>query len=168
MEALRRESAGVHQRHLNRTRKRPDQRVRPGDSQSFGLAGGDVPQAHRTRHGAGTPAAPHCRRGGRADQGGAVRHPRHRQRRGGHPHGAGRCAVFVLRYMESARGQAGKAHHQPGKLPRKLYQRGRRGLHPLPEKHHGSVDHPVCAKTAGHLLCRDGGTGQDQHLHPHF
>ena len=27
-----------------------------------------------------------------------MRHPRHRQRRGGHPHGAGRCAVFVLRY----------------------------------------------------------------------
>lgn len=77
-------------------------------------------------------------------------------------------AVPFLRYMEPAGGQAGKAHHQPGEPPRQLYQRGRRGLHPLPEKHHGSVDHPVCAKTAGHLLCRDGGTGQDQHLHPHF
>ena len=75
---------------------------------------------------------------------------------------------FCPPVQESAGGQAGKAHHQPGKLPRKLYQRGRRGLHPLPEKHHGSVDHPVCAKTAGYLLCRDGGTGQDQHLHPHF
>ena len=116
----------------------------------------------------GPAAAPHCRRGGRADQGGAVRHPRHRQRGGGHPHGAGRCTVPLFRHMEFAGGQAGKAHHQPGKLPRKLYQRGRRGLHPLPEKYHGSVDHPVCAKTAGHLLCRDGGAGQDQHLHPHF
>ena len=86
----------------------------------------------------------------------------------GIPMEQGGCAVFVLRYMEPAGGQAGKTHHQPGKLPRKLYQRGRRGLHPLPEKHHGSVDHPVCAKTAGHLLCRDGGAGQDQHLHPHF
>ena len=105
----------------------------------------------------GTVAGPveggHCRRGERANQGSAVHHPRHRQRGGGHPHGAGRCAVFVLRYMEFAGGQAGKAHHQPGELPRQLYQRGRRGVHPLPEKHHGSVDHPVRAKAAGHLLC---------------
>lgn len=36
------------------------------------------------------------------------------------------------------------------------------------KKHHGSVDHPVRAKTTGHLLCPDGGAGQDQHLHPHF
>ena len=35
-------------------------------------------------------------------KGSAVRHPRHRQRGGGHPHGAGRCAVFVLRHMEFA------------------------------------------------------------------
>ena len=34
------------------------------------------------------------------------------------------------------------------------YQRGRRGVHPLPEKHHGSVDHPVRAKAVGHLLCQ--------------
>ena len=86
----------------------------------------------------------------------------------GIPIGAGRCAVFVLRYMEFAGGQAGKAHHQPGELPRQLYQRGWCGVHPLPEKHHGAVDHPVRAKAAGYLLCRDGGTGQDQHLHPHF
>ena len=43
VEALRRKGTGVHQRHLHRTRERSDQRVRPGDSQSFGLAGGDVP-----------------------------------------------------------------------------------------------------------------------------
>ena len=168
VETVRRESPRVHQCHLHRPCECPDQRVRPGDSQSFGLAGGDVPQADGSRYGAGPVEGGHCRRGGRADQGGAVRHPRHRQRRGGHPHGAGGCAVPLFRHMEFAGGQAGKTHHQPGEPPCKLYQRGRRGVHPLPKKHHGSVDHPVCAKTAGHLLCRDGGTGQDQHLYPHF
>lgn len=86
----------------------------------------------------------------------------------GIPMEQGGCAVPLLRHMEFAGGQAGNAHHQPGELPRQLYQRGWRGVHPLPEKHHGSVDHPVRAKTTGHLLCPDGGAGQNQHLHPHF
>lgn len=81
---------------------------------ALGLPGNDVSQADRTRHGAGCAESGHCHRSRRTDQGGAVRYPRHRQRRGGHSHGAGRHAVFVLRHMESAGGQAGKAHHQPG------------------------------------------------------
>ena len=168
VEALRREGAGVHQRHLHRPCECPDQGVRFGDPAGTWPTGNNVPKADCTRHGAGAPAAPHCRRGRRANQGSAVRHPRHRQCRGGHPHGTGRCTVPLLRHMEFAGGQAGNAHHQPGEPPRQLYQRGRRGLHPLPEKHHGSVDHPVCAKAVGYLLCRNGGAGQDQHLHPHF
>ena len=114
VEALRRKGTGVHQRHLHRTRERSDQRIRPGDSQGSGPTGNDVSQADRTRHGAGCAESGHCHRSRRTDQGGAVRYPRHRQRRGGHSHGAGRCTVPLLRHMESAGGQAGKAHHQPG------------------------------------------------------
>ena len=114
VEALRRKGARVHQRHLHRPCECTDRGIRPGDSQGSGPTGNDVSQADRTRHGAGCAESGHCHRSRRTDQGGAVRYPRHRQRRGGHSHGAGRRAVFVLRHMESAGGQAGKAHHQPG------------------------------------------------------
>ena len=86
----------------------------------------------------------------------ALRHPRHGLRRRRHPHGGGR-AVYLLRDLVTAGRQDAEAGHGHGERARQLVERGRCGLQPLPEEHHGHVAaQPAPGRAVpGHALGRD-------------
>ena len=132
---------------------------------ALGLAGADVP-CRRLRYGAGPVEGGHCRRGGRQtkvvlcathDTASAVE---------GIPMERWGCAVPPSGTWSLLGVKLAKPITSP---------ESRRAT--LPTRAAGYIRYLktswVCAsssvcKTAGHLLCRDGGTGQDQHLYPHF
>ena len=96
--------------------------IREYDPEILSLAGNHVPAADRTRHGAGSAEAGDRLRGGRADQRGAVCHPRHCQRGGGHPDGAGGGTVPFFRHLEPVGCQTGTAGHHSRKLQSKFHK----------------------------------------------
>ena len=70
--------------------------------------------------------------------------------------------------MVAARCEDSRPDYNPRKHGMQLHERGRRGVHPLFEEHHGLVDCAVHPEAAGHFLRGNGESGTDEPLRADF
>ena len=77
-------------------------------------------------------------------------------------------AVSLLRHMVAARCEDSRPDYNPRKHGMQLHERGRRGVHPLFEEHHGLVDCAVHPEAIRHFLRGNGESGTDEPLRADF